>query len=95
MPQETVSTMSANNLQTYCLCISQLATPHLYIIAQIFPQCKTSRPNMKATGTQGPCLSVLHKDRSQCISQENQADFEQILKLLMSLLISLMVNIFS
>ena len=50
---------------------------------------------MKATGTQGPCLSVLHKDRSQCISQENQADFEQILKLLMSLLIFLMVNIFS
>ena len=51
MPRVTVSSVSANNIQTWFFVHS------LHITAREWPPCKTSRPNSKVTGTQGLPLS--------------------------------------
>ena len=60
------------------------APAYLHITAEIFPQCRFSRLSAKATGYSKrywaqPRVGVLA--RSWCISQKNQVDFEQVLKL--------------
>ena len=68
----------------------------------MFPQCwfswSTAKANQPMSGSSKkywarPRVGVLA--RSWCISQKNQASFEQMFKLLMNLLIFPMVNTFS
>ena len=57
----------------------------MHIITPVFPQCKTSPPTSKATGTRGLTPSGTMQGQSWFISQENQIGLEQMMKISMNL----------
>ena len=86
----------------HCPCICWSTPLYLYYIAWMFPQCKFNQQTAKGSWPTSdnskrywlrPRVGVV--TRSCCISQKNQAGFEQMLNCLMNLLIFLMGNTFS
>ena len=86
----------------HCPCICWSTPLYLYYIAWMFPQCKFNQQTAKGSWPTSdnskrywlrPRVGVV--TRRCCISQKNQAGFEQMLNCLMNLLIFLMGNTFS